>query len=170
MVDYVFKSYDPQFPQLFEAEKKRLEQFLTTEDIIEHFGSTAVPGLGGKGIVDIYILTQSDRLQRVFQGLEQVGYEARPNAGSPTRFVYVREIVHDGEKERYHIHVSANREEYEKDILFRDWLREHPEDKEKYALIKQKAAKEANQSKDEYMKIKSPIIQEILAKALKAHR
>ncbi len=51
MIEYVFKPYDPSFPKLFEEEKKRLEKFLTGTFCIEHFGSTAVPRLGGKELL-----------------------------------------------------------------------------------------------------------------------
>lgn len=49
MGSYVFKSYNPIFPKLFEAEKKRLLSFLKKDYQIEHAGSTAVPNLGGRG-------------------------------------------------------------------------------------------------------------------------
>lgn len=59
---YVFKPYNPVFSKLFETEKKRLSNYLTGLFRIEHVGSTAVPGLGGKGIIDIYIVVPENKL------------------------------------------------------------------------------------------------------------
>jgi len=56
---YVFKAYSPIFPKLFEKEKDRIKKILGENDLIEHVGSTAVPGLGGKEINDIYIETKT---------------------------------------------------------------------------------------------------------------
>jgi GrpB-like predicted nucleotidyltransferase (UPF0157 family) len=166
MVDYVFKPYNPQLPKIFEQEKRRLRQFLFGEYKIEHFGSTAIPGLGGKGIIDIYLIVPKKNLETVFKGLESAGYEFRPNAGNAERFVFVREIRNkDQEKERYHLHVTyTENSQWKIDLAFRDYLRTHPKDLEEYADIKQKAAAEANQSKEEYMRIKKPVIERILAK------
>lgn len=55
MLKYVFRPYDPIFPKLFIKEKNRLKKFLGRTVLIEHVGSTAIPGLGGKGIIDIAI-------------------------------------------------------------------------------------------------------------------
>ena len=51
MKKYVFKPYNPKFPVLFEQEKQRIASHLKEKAPIEHVGSTAVPGLGGKGII-----------------------------------------------------------------------------------------------------------------------
>lgn len=166
MVDYVFKPYTPQFLSIFEQEKRRLQQFLSGEYTIEHFGSTAVPNLGGKGIIDIYLIVPKENLEIVFQDLERAEYEFRPHAGNAERFVFVREVRNkDQEKERYHLHVTdTENSQWKTDLAFRDYLRTHPNDLEEYATIKQKAAAEANQSKEEYMRIKKPVIERILAK------
>lgn len=62
MSKYVFKPYNSIFPELFEKEKERLSKYLTGEYQIEHVGSTAVQGLGGKGIIDIYLATPRKNL------------------------------------------------------------------------------------------------------------
>jgi GrpB-like predicted nucleotidyltransferase (UPF0157 family) len=57
MKKYVFKPYSKNFPELFQKEKERIVSNLNLPLVIEHIGSTAVPGLGGKGIIDIGIAT-----------------------------------------------------------------------------------------------------------------
>ena len=166
MNKYVFKDYDPIYSELFK--KERLRKYLPKTTNIEHFGSTAVVGLGGKGIIDIYVTAPENLLQATFKTIEDAGYEFRPDAGTHKRSFF-RRIVTDqnGNEQRYHIHLTNNKNpEFYKDIAFRDYLRSHPEDLKRYAEIKKKAAVEANNDKDKYMKIKKPVIQEILAKAL----
>lgn len=168
MVNYIFLPYNPLFPQFFENEKRRLNIFLTGEYIIEHFGSTAVKGLGGKGIIDIYVVIPLPEMEKTKKELEKADYESRPKSGTDKRFIFVREIkVTNDRIQRYHIHLTDNSNiDYRTDIAFRDYLRKHPDDVKKYSIIKQKAAKQANQSKERYMSIKESIIQKILAKAL----
>lgn len=67
MKKYVFKPYKESFPELFDNEKKRIAALLGTDPVIEHIGSTAVPGLGGKGIIDIAIAVKKENLSQVSQ-------------------------------------------------------------------------------------------------------
>ena len=136
---------------------------LTGTAIIEHFGSTAVPGLGGKGIIDIYVVVDKDNLNKTVERLQKGDYELRPDAGTEDK-IFFRRILNTGNGEqRYHVHLTLiDNTEFKKDIAFRDHLKTHPEDLKTYARIKIKAANEANNNKDKYMKIKEPVIQEIL--------
>ncbi len=69
---------------------------------------------------------------------------------------------------KYHIHLNfPGATDYKNALKFRDYLRNHPEDVERYAEVKQRAAEMANEDKHAYMSIKSPVIQEILDKALR---
>ena len=144
MSKYIFKPYNPIFPELFEKEKQRLSLFLTGNYQIEHIGSTAVPGLGGKGIIDIYIVAPKNDLDRISDEVLKSGYEYRPRV-SPDQHLFHRIDLPDPIEEirRYHVHIN-----------FPD------------AEAKRKAAEDANQNKDKYMAIKTPVIQEVLKKAL----
>ncbi len=55
MKKYVFRQYDKEYPEFFQTEKKRLRAVLPSGALFEHIGSTSVPGLGGKGFIDILI-------------------------------------------------------------------------------------------------------------------
>lgn len=71
-------------------------------------------------------------------------------------------------KRKYQIHIEPPHSKWLKEALsFRNYLRKHPEDVKRYEEIKQKAADESNQKRAKYLAIKSPVIQDILEKALK---
>jgi len=168
MNKYVFRKYEDVFPQLFEKEKIRLSKYLTGEYHIEHVGSTAVEGLGGKGIIDIYIVSPINNQENIKSSLIKAGYEARPGFSQSQHVSFRIDLLDPVQKlRRYHIHFgNMDSEDFKRVILLRDYLRNHPDDANKYAEIKKRAADQAGQDKDKYMDIKSPFIEEILKKTL----
>ncbi|MCL4366030.1 GrpB family protein [Patescibacteria group bacterium] len=72
MKKYVFRPYDINFPKLFEKERERIRKVLGKSDLIEHIGSTAVPSLGGKGIIDICIATDKKNLKVISKKLQKL--------------------------------------------------------------------------------------------------
>lgn len=168
MNKYVYRLYKETFPKLFEEEKKLIKQSINGNYQIEHIGSTAVPGLGGKGIIDIMIGTTRDEVKNIVKKAEQLGYIYIPQASIPNRLFLRRPYPDNFETEAaYHLQV-VNREsdEWKNALSFRDYLRTHPDDLTKYAKIKQKAAEKADEDKDKYMNIKEGVIKGILKKAL----
>lgn len=169
MKKYVFRPYKDTYPALYQKEAKRLRGFLGSFVSIEHFGSTAVPGLGGKGIIDMYIVVPKKDTGNYSKLIQKAGYEHKLSGGDKNRFFHQRDSKDpSGETVRYHLHLTfPENQDWKKAILFRDYLRQHPEEARRYAQIKRKAARESNQTKEEYMAIKEPVIKEILEKALK---
>lgn len=160
MKKYVFRAYDPAFPDLFEKEKERIKKILDEGDLIEHIGSTSVPGLGGKGIIDICVATKKIFLKTLSKKLQAIGYEFGPLGGSKERLFHQR-------SRKYHVHVVFTESwEWNNVIKFRDYLRSHPEEMKRYAKIKKLAAEKANENREVYMRIKSPFIEEMVKKAL----
>lgn len=160
MKKYVFRAYNPAFPDLFEKEKNRVKKILGDNDLIEHVGSTAVLGLGGKGIIDIYIATAKDQMKALSEKLQELGYEYRPNGGSSERLFHQK-------AGKYHVHVAfPESQDWIVAIKLRDYLRLHPEDAQKYAEVKKLATEKANEKREIYLKIKGPILEEIIKKAL----
>jgi len=167
MKKYIFKPYSTIFPKLFEKEKQRISSHIKKDVDIEHVGSTAVPGLGGKGIIDIAIETSKERLDSVSGMLKQLGYEFRPTGGTADRLFFKIDLPLQEGMQTYHIHLTYPESKIRKDMIaFRDYLKSHPEEAEKYAEFKRKAANEANEDGIKYMKLKEPVINEILAKIL----
>lgn len=159
MKKYVFKPYSKIFPELFRKEKERIAPFVTKALAIEHVGSTAVPGLGGKGIIDIAIAVPREEMDLATKQLQSLGYEFRQAHSTPDRAYFIIYLP-DPEEEtrRYHIHLTyPENKEWEEFIGFRDFLRTHPAEVQEYAELKRKAALEANHEGEKYRKIKEPM-------------
>ncbi len=128
--------YDPSWPEAFEAERDHLRACLPAELIgrIEHFGSTAVPGLSAKPIVDMLVeVTDLEAVrERVVPILEAQGYDYiwRPTIGDdgpPWYAWFIKRDPATGER-THHIHmVEASFAEHWDRLLFRDYLIEHPD-------------------------------------------
>lgn len=168
MKKYVFKPYNPIFLELFNIEKERLTKFLTGNYQIEHIGSTAIPGLGGKGIIDIMIAVPKDKMKDYSAQLEKAGYEYVEQPNVEQRLFHWQDLPDTMETfRRYHIHLTyPEGTDWKNALAFRDYLRTHPADLEKYAEVKQKATLEADEDTETYMRIKESILKEILNKAL----
>ena len=162
MQKYVFKPYNNNFPDLFNKEKERIAALIKAI-AIEHVGSTAIPNLGGKGIIDIAIAINKKDTNSVLSQLQSLGYEYRPIHSTPDR-LFLRIDLPDTEEgiRRYHVHLTyTESNDWKEFIAFRDYLRSHPEEAQKYAEIKKKAATEANHDGEKYRKIKEPIFKKI---------
>lgn len=161
---YVYKPYSKIFPSLFEKEKARISSVLKNATI-EHVGSTSIPNLGGKGIIDIAICVPKIDMKRASTALQKLGYEFRVTFSTADRLYFVS-FLPDPEEEtrRYHIHLTyPTSNEWKELIGFRDYLKAHPETAVEYAQIKKQAAALANQDGKQYRKMKETIIQKIKA-------
>lgn len=167
MFRYIFKPYDPIYPERFTREKDRLKKFLGEDILVKHIGSTSIPGMGGKGIIDLAVAANSkDDLPEVSSRLIEAGYYYEEADGTLDRWFHGRKV---SDSERYHLHLTyKSSKDWAEMNAFRDYLKTHPEDFEKYAEIKRKAARLSNQDAKTYMKIKQPIISEIIKKALES--
>lgn len=169
MKKYVFKPYDKTFPQLFEKERVKIAAAVKNNCVIEHIGSTAVDGLGGKGIIDIAIAVNKSEMETVSKQLQELGYELRLAWSTPDR-LFLRADLEDEQEgvRRYHIHLTYRASSDWKGLIgFRDYLREHPQEALEYAELKKKAAGEVNEEGSKYRKLKEPLIESIIAKIKK---
>ena len=164
MSKYAFKPYNPLFPGLFAKEKARISPHVLFPASIEHVGSTAVPGLGGKGIIDIAIAVEKDGMEEAKSILQELGYEFRPSFSTPDRFYFIIYLPDpEEENRRYHVHLTYPEHiEWKELIGFRDYLKTHPEAMKEYADVKKEAAEMANQNGDQYRKMKEPILLKII--------
>lgn len=165
MRKYVYKSYSNIFPSLFEKERERILSNVNRKLAIEHVGSTAVPGLGGKGIIDIAIAVDQKEMGLVSKELQALGYEFRQAFSTRERLYFVIYMAdREEESRRYHIHLTyPENSEWKEFLEFRDYLRSHPDEMQEYAQLKKQAADEANDEGEKYRKIKEPIIKKIKA-------
>jgi 5-(carboxyamino)imidazole ribonucleotide synthase len=105
---------------------------------VVHIGSTAVPGLPGKGIVDLAISTEPAAVPGIVAMLTELGFgpQQGPDPFPPTRPLLVGSMVRGGTTFRIHLHVQPEPEELRRDVAFRDALRADPELMRAYAALK----------------------------------
>ena len=158
---YKFKPYNKRFPNYFRQEKQKLRKFLPKNIVIEHIGSTAVPGLGGKGIVDIFIGTKKS-LNIIKIKLENNNYKFIPQSIKDNRLFFRKDYSYNNKTRRLHIHlVQYLSPEWNDVINFRDLLIDNPKLKKEYSEIKKKASKLANGNIKKYKAIKRNLIDNI---------
>lgn len=164
MKKYVYKPYDPLFIELFQKEKERISAHVPHILAIEHVGSTAVPGLGGKGIIDIAIGVDKSSVEAVSKELIRLGYEFRANGSTEDRLFFRIDLPDLKEPvRRYHVHLTAHQSSIWKELVgFRDYLIAHSNELQQYAEMKKLAASSANGNGEAYRKLKDPFIQKAL--------
>ncbi len=153
----VIVEYDPAWPTRFERERARVAAALGERALaIEHVGSTAVPGLAAKPIVDVLVTVADPEDAVVVERLCEAGYEPR-----------VREpghrMVRTPERD-VHVHVwGAGDSEVGRLLAFRERLRVSPEDRAAYERLKRELARRSWGDMNEYADAKGPLIEAILA-------
>lgn len=166
MEKYVHKPYLKKFARFFERKKERLQKSFKENLDIEHVGSTAVPGLGGKGIIDIVIGAEKEKFELVSTELQKLGYEFRSTASTDNRLFYRADLPDPVEGiRRYHVHlVIKNGQDWHEIINFRNHLIDNPDAASEYNEIKKLAVEGLSGDGERYKKIKEPFIKEILRK------
>ena len=155
--------YDPRWPDLFRREAERIRFALGDLAMrVEHTGSTAVPGLAAKPVIDIALaVADSSREAAYVPALEGAGYGLRIREPE-----WHEHRMFKGEDRAVNLHVfSTGCPEIGRILLFRDWLRSHPADRDRYARVKLALACREWNSTDEYARAKTAVIEEILAGA-----
>jgi GrpB-like predicted nucleotidyltransferase (UPF0157 family) len=158
--------YDRTAPQLFQRLREFLANVVPYELQIEHVGSTAVEGLGGKGIIDVLIATEKKYMDTALEILEANGFRPDPEPISEERLFASGPFKCDTRELHVHIHITfpGSREHKDK-LLFRDYLRAHPEEAETYYHLKKQWSVEAGPDRPRYSELKGSYIDRILKKA-----
>ena len=164
--------YDPVWPKLFEQERDHLRSCLPDDLVgrIEHFGSTAVPGLAAKPIIDILVEVADleETKQRIAPLLEAQGYDYfwRPTWGDSTPPFYAWFIKRDEAGNRtHHIHMVEAHFEHWNRLLFRDYLLQHPDVARQYGELKERLAEDHDQDRVAYTLAKTEFILDVTARA-----
>jgi GrpB-like predicted nucleotidyltransferase (UPF0157 family) len=167
--------YDERWPALYAEEEGRLVRSLPLDVVkrIAHIGSTAVPGLSAKPIIDIQVEVMSlDRVRReVVPIMEDLAYEFiwRPSMGEKTPF-YAWFIKRNERGERtFHVHMVEPDQATADRLLFRDFLRAHPEVAQQYKVLKQTLVTAHPADRAAYTHAKTPFIAEVLQRARAEH-
>jgi NAD-dependent deacetylase len=156
--------YDPQWPQLFQAERERIRAAFSDVVVdIEHMGSTAVPGLAAKPIIDISVGLRSLDLGREhITAMEDLGYDFLGEFGLPGR-LYFRK---GGASSTHHVHaVVWDGHHWRRHLAFRDYLRSHPDEARRYGEAKRQLAEEVDHDWYAYSERKNALTDELFARA-----
>lgn len=152
--------YDSQWPSNFEAIRQEIAQALDSLALrIEHVGSTSVPGLSAKPIIDIDVVIQDyNTFPEVVKVLAQIGYEHKGDLGIRGREAFRYEGKNHLQK--HHLYVCpSDSPELHRHITFRNYLRTHPDAVQYYSAVKQEAARRYPDDIDAYIRHKSPCIE-----------
>jgi GrpB-like predicted nucleotidyltransferase (UPF0157 family) len=169
--------YNPDWPRMFLLEKSHLLSCLPDTIIkrIEHFGSTAIPRISAKPIIDILVEVTSleDTKKIVVPILTAQGYEYfwRPSWGDDVPPFYAWFIKRDMNGQRtHHIHMVEHNFEHWDRLFFRDYLIEHPDIAKEYERIKINLARELSNDRVNYTKSKTEFIGKITQTAKKYYQ
>ena len=163
--------YDSRWPQLFAEERSRLVTlFPSLIRRTEHFGSTAVPGLSAKPIVDMLVEVTSleETRDRIVPVLEAEGYDYiwRPTSGDDIPPFYAWFIRRDSEGQRtHHIHMVERDFPQWDALLFRDYLIAHPDIRQQYVELKLSLAAQFPNDREAYTDGKGEFVRRITEKA-----
>lgn len=155
--------YDPLWPEQYAQEEARIRAALGERALrIEHVGSTSVPGLAAKPIIDILLVVANSADEPSYvPALEAAGYILRIREPG-----WHEHRLFKGPDINLNMHVfSEGSSEIERHLLFRDWLRTHPDDRDLYAHTKRELAQQTWQYVQNYADAKSAVVAEIQARA-----
>lgn len=163
--------YREEWKELFKREKELLESIFQPIDVeIHHIGSTSVPGLSAKPIIDILLAVDCiEQVESATKEIEAYGYEAKGENGLPGRRYFQKSDDRGVRQVHLHAYTKINPEVL-RHLAFRDYLQAHPEDAERYGRLKEKAAAKCEYDIDSYIDEKSSIVKEIEHKALEWKR
>jgi GrpB-like predicted nucleotidyltransferase (UPF0157 family) len=161
--------YDPEWPREFARERDRIHAALgDLAGRIDHNGSTSVPGLAAKPVIDIQISVASLRpLAPYVRALATLGYHHLPHADDDFAPFFHKPAAWP---HTHHVHlVEAGGREERRTLAFRDWLRAHADDAREYEALKRRLAAGTDgtgfASQQAYADAKSEFIERVIARA-----
>lgn len=160
-------SYNPEWPAQFAAMKSELEQILRNvqHSSIEHVGSTSVPGLAAKPVIDIDIIVDPDHLQNAIDAFAQEGsYSYRGEQGIPDRHAFKHKDENIKPKRNVYLCIDGC-QALRNHLAVRDLCSQDREIREKYGSAKLELSKKEWESVDEYASAKTENLTWVLSKA-----
>lgn len=156
--------YDPDWPRLYEREEARIRGALGAKALlVEHVGSTSVPGLAAKPLIDIVLVVADTTDEDAYvPPLEEAGYILRIREAD-----WFEHRLFKGPDTNVNVHTfSEGCEEVDRMVGFRDWLRAHDDDRDLYLAAKRELAQREWKYVQNYADAKSAVVQDILTRAL----
>ncbi|MEP0872950.1 GrpB family protein [Trichocoleus desertorum AS-A10] len=168
MDEIVITEYDPNWVLLFEQESAQIQAVLDGGLItrIEHFGSTAVPGLAAKPIIDLLVGVRSltEARQVAVPQLECLGYGCWFENPDPQRMFFVKGLPPHSSR-THHIHMVEPDSVLWERLLFRDYLCQHSDEAARYAQLKYHLAQRFSNDREAYTTSKAEYIESVMQKA-----
>lgn len=156
--------YDPRWPLRYEEERAAIVQALGDDIVaIEHIGSTSIPGLCAKPILDIQVgVKRMVPAQVLEERLQRLGYRQNPEADDPNRRLFYRK----GKPRTHHLHIMpVDSWDFERHVLFRDYLRKHPVLRDQYGQLKRELAEQHGHNRQDYTDAKTTFVESVVALA-----
>ncbi len=158
--------YNPNWPKLFEEEAAQIRKILGDNCIaVHHIGSTSVPGLAAKPIIDILpVVKEVGKVDACNPEFEKIGYQCMGEYGIPGRRFFMK----GGDDRTHHIHIFEVSNVYDvgRHLSVRDFLRTHPTAAEEYAKLKMTLAEKYTYDNDGYCDGKDSFVKELEQKAI----
>jgi GrpB-like predicted nucleotidyltransferase (UPF0157 family) len=161
--------YDPRWPSLFDEEAARLRAALTGLDLgplrLEHFGSTAIPGIAAKPIIDIMLVSaEPSRWPDLIEPIKSLDYVYWTDDPRRDRMFFVKGMPPFGPRRTHHIHVHTP-DDARPALVFRDYLLRHPAAIARYARLKRELQALHPTDREAYTAGKSELVAEIVREA-----
>jgi GrpB-like predicted nucleotidyltransferase (UPF0157 family) len=157
--------YDPAWPEMFAREADEIAEVFGPEVVaIHHIGSTSIPNLCAKPIVDVLVEVRDiERVDDFDDEMTERGYQPKGEFGIPGRRFFIK----GGDATRtHHVHVfQTGHPDVERHLSFRDYMIRHPEDARAYGRLKEELAQKFPEDIEGYMAGKDGLIKEMDRKA-----
>lgn len=157
--------YNPNWLNRFRVEADKIAAVLRPEVIaIHHIGSTAVPNISAKPIIDILVEVRAiEKINDFNEKMIELGYQPKGEVGIPGRRFFIK---NEDSTRTHHVHIfQTGALEVEHHLNFRDYLVAHPEEAQAYSRLKEKLAREFPEDRESYIERKDGFIKEILQNA-----
>ncbi|MCZ6913961.1 MAG: GrpB family protein, partial [Rickettsia endosymbiont of Ixodes persulcatus] len=161
--------YCSQWPEIAELEIKTLQEMLPKKHVldIQHVGSTAIPGILTKPVIDILIAVDSLAAikQVTIKKLTALGYQYWQDNPNSERLFFVKGMPPFGDQRTHHVHiVEPSSKHWQEKILFRDYLLAHPSAVTDYENLKKELAQKHRYDREQYTADKTQFVNAILHK------
>jgi len=161
--DVVIVDYDPLWPAAYRFEATLIAHALADVYVeMHHVGSTSIPGLGAKPTIDILVVVaQFAPVEEYIRRLTPIGYQHVSHEDDAIRLFFRKGMAHS-----HHLHIVEHGAwEYRRHLLFRDYLRTHPETAQEYERLKRQLADQFGEERARYTASKADFIRSVIATA-----
>jgi GrpB-like predicted nucleotidyltransferase (UPF0157 family) len=157
----IIVDYDPGWVETFMKLRDRIAEWLGDLPIaIDHIGSTSIPGAAAKPVIDVDVVLRSAAdVPKAIRALEKTGYRHLGELGVPGREAFESPSVLPA----HHLYVVViGGREHGRHLRFRDYLRDHPEEVERYSALKKALASKFRDDREAYTEAKTAFVEEVL--------